>query len=54
MEKLYEAYARRWGVCPSSLRFLVDGERIHLDDTAEALGIQDNDIVYNVFEQNGC
>ena len=43
MSKVFKAYARREGVEESSLRFLLDGERIQETDTPLSLQLEEND-----------
>merc|ERR1719159_2407703 len=37
----------------SQVRFMVDGERIAPDDTAEKLGLEDEDLIDVAMEQTG-
>lgn len=53
MDKVFGAYARRKGVDKAQLRFLVDGERVKVDDTPETLELEDGDQVDVVLEQIG-
>merc|ERR1719183_1259677 len=53
MDKVFGAYARRKGVDKNQLRFLVDGERVKIDDTPETLDMEDGDQVDVVLEQIG-
>ena len=41
MQKVFETYAQRKGVQSSSLRFLLDGERIEPDSTPKMLELDD-------------
>ena len=41
LRKLMNAYCSRLGLQASQVRFMVDGERIAPDDTAEELGLAD-------------
>ena len=43
MEKVFKAYATRRGVQESTLRFLVDGERVQKTDTPKSLELADQD-----------
>ena len=52
--KIMNAYAMRKGVEAMSLRFLLDCERIHPDDTCATLQLEDGDQVYVMLEQSGC
>ena len=40
-----DAYCSRLGLQASQVRFMVDGERIAADDTAEKLGLEDEDAI---------
>ena len=53
MSKVFSAYAQRKGVQQSSLRFLLDGERINPQDTPESLDLEDQDQVDCLLEQFG-
>ena len=37
----------------TQVRFMVDGERIAADDTAEKLGLEDEDLIDVAMEQTG-
>ena len=43
MNKVFGAYAQRKGVAPSSLRFLIDGERIDPTETPKSLELEGQD-----------
>ena len=45
LRKLMSAYCSRLGLQLSQVRFMVDGERIDPDDTAEKLSLEDWDVV---------
>merc|ERR1711918_179846 len=45
LRKLMDAYCSRLGLQASQVRFMVDGERIAPDDTAEKLGLEDEDLI---------
>jgi small ubiquitin-related modifier len=45
MEKVFSAYAQRQGVDAGTLRFLRQGRRFDGDQTAESLGLKDQDII---------
>ena len=45
MQKIFNAYASKRGVSEHSLRFLIDGEWISPQQTAEMLDLEDNDVV---------
>ena len=53
MQKLFETYARRKGHNSSSLRFLLDGERINGDSTSRRLELRDQDQIDCMLEQQG-
>mmetsp|Transcript_2256 Transcript_2256/g.2984 ORF Transcript_2256/g.2984 Transcript_2256/m.2984 type:complete len:96 (-) Transcript_2256:120-407(-) len=53
MSKVFETYASRKGVQSSSLRFLLDGERIQGDQTPKQLELDDQDQIDCMLEQSG-
>jgi small ubiquitin-related modifier len=53
MQKVFETYAQRKGVQSSSLRFLLDGERIEPDSTPKMLELDDQDQIDCMLEQSG-
>merc|ERR1712186_161171 len=53
LRKLMDAYCSRLGPQASQVRFMVDGERIAPDDTAEKLGLEDEDLIDVAMEQTG-
>ena len=53
MSKVFGAYAQRKGVQQSSLRFLLDGERINPEDTPKSLELEDQDQIDCLLEQYG-
>ena len=53
MEKVFQTYAQRKGVQASSLRFLLDGERIQGDQTPKQLELDDQDQIDCMLEQMG-
>ncbi|GKY98196.1 hypothetical protein MPSEU_000777400 [Mayamaea pseudoterrestris] len=53
MKKIFETYASRRGVQASSLRFLLDGERIEPDQTPKMLELEDQDQIDCLLEQTG-
>ena len=53
MSKVFAAYAQRKGVQQTSLRFLLDGERINDDDTPKTLELEDQDQIDCLLEQFG-
>ena len=53
MSKIFAAYAQRKGVQKSVLRFLLDGERINPEETADTLELEDHDQIDVLLEQYG-
>ena len=53
MEKLMRGYSERKGFRYVKLRFLFDGHRISGEDTAEGLGLTENDTIEVYSEQGG-
>lgn len=53
MSKVFETYAQRKGVVASSLRFLLDGDRILEKATPQSLDLEDQDQIDCVLEQVG-
>merc|ERR1712190_251494 len=53
LRKLMDAYCSRLGLTAAQVRFMVDGERISADDTAEKLGLEDEDLIDVAMEQTG-
>ncbi|VEU42005.1 unnamed protein product [Pseudo-nitzschia multistriata] len=53
MSKVFGTYANRKGVQLSSLRFLLDGERIEPDQTPKMLELDDQDQIDCMLEQSG-
>merc|ERR1712017_31927 len=53
LRKLMDAYCNRLGLQAQQVRFMVDGERIGPDDTAEKLGLEDEDLIDVAMEQTG-
>jgi len=53
MSKVFNTYAQRKGVQISSLRFLLDGERIEEGQTPESLELDDQDQIDCMLEQSG-
>merc|ERR1711933_661418 len=51
LRKLMDVYCSRLGLRASQVRFMVDGERILPDDTAERLGLEDEDLIEVAMEQ---
>ena len=53
MQKVFDTYAQRKGVQASSLRFLLDGDRIQPDATPKQLELDDQDQIDCMLEQSG-
>ena len=53
MSKVFDTYAQRKGIQPTSLRFLLDGERVGMDQTPKMLEMEDGDQIDAVLEQQG-
>lgn len=53
MSKVFTAFAKRKGVQASSLRFLMDGDRVKEDDTPLSLDLEDQDMLDCMLEQTG-
>mmetsp|Transcript_18589 Transcript_18589/g.23943 ORF Transcript_18589/g.23943 Transcript_18589/m.23943 type:complete len:92 (-) Transcript_18589:66-341(-) len=53
MSKVFETYASRKGVQASSLRFMLDGERIEPSQTPKTLELDDQDQIDCMLEQTG-
>merc|ERR1712232_1301934 len=53
LRKLMDAYCSRLGLQSSQVRFMVDGERIAPEDSAEKLGLEDEDLIDVAMEQTG-
>jgi hypothetical protein len=53
MGNLFRVYAERNGVCPSTLRFIIDGARVDEDDTAEIWEMKDGDMIDARLELRG-
>ena len=53
MKKVFETYATRKGVQLSSLRFLLDGDRIDDASTPKMLELDDQDQIDCMLEQSG-
>lgn len=43
--RLMEAFAKRQGTSPDTMRFVVDGGRVHADQTPEDLDMDDGDTI---------
>ena len=53
MSKVFAAYAQRKGVAITSLRFLIDGDRIDAAETPKSLELEDQDQIDCLLEQTG-
>ena len=53
MSKVMQTYASRKGVDATTLRFLVDGDRVKPDDTPDSLDLDDQDQIDCMLEQSG-
>ena len=53
MQKVFDTYAQRKGVSASSLRFLLDGDRILPEQTPKQLELDDQDQIDCMLEQSG-
>jgi len=53
MSKVFDTYAQRKGVQATSLRFMVDGERIDDNHTPKSLELDDQDQIDCMLEQTG-
>jgi small ubiquitin-related modifier len=51
--KMMDAYAKRRGVPPNSLRFQLDGERLKSEDTPKMLELEENDQIDVMLEATG-
>ena len=51
MQKGFDTYAQRKGIQSSSLRFLLDGEKIGADQTPKMLELDDQDQIDCMLEQ---
>ena len=55
MSKIFNAYAKRKGVSPEQLRFLVDGERVAPEETVKTMELDDQDQLDVLLQQvGGC
>ena len=53
MEKVFKTYASRKGVDEEYLAFLIEGEKIDIDDTPQSLRLEDGDSIDCVLKQSG-
>ena len=54
MQKVFDTYAQRKAIQVSSLRFLLDGEKISPDSTPKMLELDDQDQIDCMLEQVRC
>jgi small ubiquitin-related modifier len=53
MRKLMDAYCRRQGQVPGSVRFTFDGNRVNPDSTPDSYNMEDQDVIDAMVEQIG-
>jgi small ubiquitin-related modifier len=53
MSKVFDTYAQRKGVQASSMRFLLDGDRVGEEQTPKMLEMEEGDQIDVVLEQMG-
>ena len=53
LRKVMDAYCERTGKAPGSVRFMLDGQRINGNSTAEQLKLQNEDTIDAMPEQTG-
>lgn len=53
LKRLMDAFCKRQGHAPNSLRFLYDGERLDPSSTPESLDMMENDVIEAHKEQLG-
>jgi small ubiquitin-related modifier len=53
LAKVFESYSIKKGVQSSSLRFMLDGERVDGEQTAADLDLEDQDQIDCLLEQTG-
>lgn len=53
MRRLMEAFCKRQGKSMDTLRFLIDGARVGLDNTPDDLDLEDGDVIEAHREQVG-
>ena len=54
LDKVFNAYATRRGICVASLHFLFDGSRVRRDQTPADIGMADGDQLDCMLVQQGC
>ena len=52
-QKITDAYSKRNGMVPGSVRFTFDGNRIRMDDTVGSLELENGDVIDAMVEQTG-
>jgi len=53
MSKIMTAYAKQKDIALSTIRFMLDGKRIHADETPKMLELEDDDQIDVLAEQQG-
>jgi len=53
MKKMMDAYCKKQGIMPTSVRFLFNGERLREGDTPQSLQMENNDIIDAMLQQIG-
>jgi small ubiquitin-related modifier len=53
LRKMMDAYCQREGLPADGVRFLFEGERLNREQTPEALGMEDGDVIDALIEQTG-
>jgi hypothetical protein len=53
LSKLFAAYAQKKGIQENRINFLMDGARLKPQDTAQAAGLEDGDIIDTKLLQQG-
>lgn len=53
LRKLMDVYCDRLGQPRGTIRFIYEGERITNEDTAQSLGIEDNEVIDAMIQQTG-
>lgn len=53
LKKLMDAYSKRQGLSPASVRFVFDGDRLNGNETPDSLEMADQDTIDVLVEQTG-
>lgn len=53
LKKLMDAFCKRQGVAPEQMRFVFDGNRLEGKETANTLGMEENDTIDVLVQQTG-